>query len=152
VAGGRARGKQPFPVQTDITVTILIARSWDHAQHYCRKPDRTPTSEVDNVRQALRPLRRFYGETPARKFEPLAAAALQKKMIESRLRADGHQSPEQSHPHALQVRNRQGADCVIGIRGAAYPARLAAGRSHDQELAAKSLPNASCQIPASRSG
>ena len=65
-----------------ITVSTLIAGFWDHAQRYYRKPDGTPTSEVDNMRQALRPLRRFYGETPAKKFGPLAMAALQQKMIE----------------------------------------------------------------------
>jgi hypothetical protein len=64
-----------------ITVTVLIAGFWDHAQRYYRKPDGTPTSEVDNMRQALRPLRRLYGETSATKFGPLALKALQQHMI-----------------------------------------------------------------------
>ena len=33
---------------TGITVSILIAGFWEHAQRYYRKPDGTATSEVDN--------------------------------------------------------------------------------------------------------
>jgi integrase len=44
-------------------------------------PDGQPTSEVDNLRQALRPLRKLYGATPAASFGPLALKALQRHMV-----------------------------------------------------------------------
>src|SRR5688572_20081640 len=55
-----------------ITVTILVAEFWEHAQRYYRKPDGSPTSEVDNMRQALRPLRKLYGESLVTAFGPLS--------------------------------------------------------------------------------
>jgi len=85
-----------------ITISILIAGFCHHAQRYYRKPDGTPTSEVDNMRQA-RPLRRFYGDTPAKKFGPLAMAALQQKMIELGWVPHVHQPPDQPRPHVLHV-------------------------------------------------
>ena len=42
-----------------------------------------PTSEQDNIRQALRPLRRLYGHTPAKDFGPLALKAVRRAMIAS---------------------------------------------------------------------
>src|SRR5215203_2512915 len=58
----KSRGRQSEPTtpgdDDGITVSVLIAAFWDHAQRYYRKPDGTPTSEVDNMRQALRPLRK----------------------------------------------------------------------------------------------
>ena len=45
--------------------------------------DGRPTSEQDNIRQALRFLRRLYGHTPARDFGPLALKAVRQSMIEA---------------------------------------------------------------------
>ena len=45
--------------------------------------DGEPTSERDNIRQALRPLRRLYGHTPARDFGPLALKAVRRAMIDA---------------------------------------------------------------------
>ncbi len=45
--------------------------------------DGTPTGELDNFRDALRPLRRFYGGTPAKDFGPLALRAVREEMIKS---------------------------------------------------------------------
>jgi integrase len=79
------RGRQPVPGPTDVqpassTVSQLIAAYWRHAQDYYRHADGTPTSEVDCIRQALRPLRRLYGATPVTSFGPLALKALQREM------------------------------------------------------------------------
>ena len=43
--------------------------------------DGTPTSEVDNLRQALRPLRKLYEETPAADFGPKSLKAVRGEMI-----------------------------------------------------------------------
>jgi integrase len=45
-------------------------------------PDGTPSSEMENFRQALRHLRALYGHTEATAFGPLALRAVQNKMIE----------------------------------------------------------------------
>jgi integrase len=79
-----ATGRQLVPDQSEdegITVSSVIAAFWMHAQTYYRHPDGTPTSEVENIRQALRPLRRLYAASPAGKFGPLALEALQREMI-----------------------------------------------------------------------
>jgi integrase len=49
-------------------------------KHY-RRPDGTPTSEQQLIRQALRPLRRLYGHTLARDFGPLALKAVRTEII-----------------------------------------------------------------------
>src|SRR5262249_43516012 len=41
-----------------------------------------PTSEVDTIRQAMRPLKALYGPTQAAEFGPLALAAVQQRMID----------------------------------------------------------------------
>ena len=57
------------------TVNELILAYWQFAQNYYRKPDGSPTSEIENIRQALRPLRRLYGPKHAAEFGPLALVA-----------------------------------------------------------------------------
>jgi integrase len=52
-----------------------------HCQGYYRHPDGTPTSEPDNIRLALRPLKRLYGHTPAAEFDSLALEAVRDEMI-----------------------------------------------------------------------
>src|SRR4051812_11255619 len=82
-----ARGGRPPvpaaapPAPPAVTVTVLVDRFWAHAQTYYRKPDGTPTSEVDTLRQVLRLLRRLYGSTPAADFGPLKLKAVREAMI-----------------------------------------------------------------------
>jgi len=57
IANGRQRPIDPH----EITVTELVARFWSHAKHHHRRSNGTPTSEVDNDRWALRPLKALYG-------------------------------------------------------------------------------------------
>jgi integrase len=66
---------------TGLTVVELIDRYWQHVQSYYRKPDGTPTSEQDTIRQALRPLKRLYSRTPVAEFGPRALKALRHVMI-----------------------------------------------------------------------
>jgi integrase len=67
------------------TVGEMILAVWEHAQKHYRGPDGTPTGELDNLRDALRPLRRLYGHTPAGDFGPLALRAVREEMIRSGL-------------------------------------------------------------------
>jgi hypothetical protein len=54
------------------------------ADGYYRKND-APTGEADNIRYAVRPLRRLYGHTLAKEFGPLALKAVRQAMIQSGL-------------------------------------------------------------------
>jgi len=69
-------GRQP-----DLTVGGLIFAYLEHAREYYRHPDGRPTREVDNLRDALRPLGDLYGHTPAGEFGPLALRAVREEMV-----------------------------------------------------------------------
>ena len=57
-----------------LTINELILAFWTrHAETHYRRADGTPTGELDNYRDSLRPLRRLYGRTPASDFSPLEA-------------------------------------------------------------------------------
>ena len=78
-----ARGKQHVP-PTDgsaLSVVELIAAFLYHAKEYYRRPDGTPTSEVKNYRDAMRPLKKLYGRTRAADFDLLALKAVRGEMI-----------------------------------------------------------------------
>jgi len=60
----------------------VTARFWEYSQQHYRRSDGTPTSEPNNIRQALRPLKDLYGNTLAKDFGPLALKAVRQKMIE----------------------------------------------------------------------
>ncbi len=67
-----------------MTVAEVIAAYWKHADVYYRK-NGEPTSEVGSIREAMRPLRRLYGDTLAIDFGPAALEACQQSMIEAKL-------------------------------------------------------------------
>ena len=77
IANGR-RLPQAVP---DLSIGELIARYREHAGTYYRHPDGTPTSEVDNIRQAMKPLRLLYGKLAAAEFSPLKLQALRETMM-----------------------------------------------------------------------
>ena len=64
----------------DLTVNELLLAYWRHVRGYYIK-DGKPTSEPDTIRQALRPLRELYGDTPAFMFGPLNLKAVRQSMI-----------------------------------------------------------------------
>ena len=55
----------------DLTVTEVIAAFWEYARRYYVKNGK-PTDEQTAIKQALRPLGRLFGATPASEFGPLA--------------------------------------------------------------------------------
>ena len=82
----RPPARSPSADVTTLKVNDLILAFWErHAQGHYRHPDGSPTGELDNYRDSLRPLRRLYGLTPAGNFGPLALKAVRGAMIESGL-------------------------------------------------------------------
>lgn len=66
-----------------LAVDELVLAFWDrHVVAYYVKNGR-PTSEQDNIRQALRFLRKLYGHFPARDLGPQALKAVRQAMIDS---------------------------------------------------------------------
>jgi integrase len=68
-----------------LTVNQLILAFWRHAEQHYRHADGTPTGELDNLREALRPVRRLYGLTAAHDFGPLALRAVREEMVRAGL-------------------------------------------------------------------
>jgi integrase len=68
-------------IPTDLTVSGLVLAYWSrHVTTYYVKKGK-PTSEQDNIRQALHFVRHLYGHTPAARFGPLALKAVREAMI-----------------------------------------------------------------------
>ncbi|WP_439621563.1 hypothetical protein [Gemmata sp.] len=51
------------------------------AQAYYRHADGTPTSELEDIRHAVRPLRELFGLTAAREFGPMALKRVREAMV-----------------------------------------------------------------------
>lgn len=66
---------------SDLTVNELVLAYLRHVDGYYLK-DGQPTSEVKDIRLALKPLRKLYGHSLAREFGPLALKAVRSKFIE----------------------------------------------------------------------
>jgi integrase len=71
--------------QGELTVNELILAYWEHAKKHYRSPDGKPTGELDNFRDALRPLRKLYGHTLAHSFSPLALRTVREEMVKAGL-------------------------------------------------------------------
>jgi integrase len=90
IAQWNANGRQPINTQDTqtttppLTVSELILRYWTFATAYYVKNGR-PTGEADNIRLALRPLRKLYGSTPAHQFGPKALLLVRQAMIDDGL-------------------------------------------------------------------
>ncbi len=76
------RSIKPKPAEASPSVDDLILAYFRHVQAYYVKDGR-PTSEQDNIRQALRFLRRCHGRTPAGEFGPVALKVVRQSMIDA---------------------------------------------------------------------
>src|SRR5437868_2778083 len=85
LAAGRGRPQQVEARAEGPTVGEVVLAFWKHAETHYRGADRMPTQELENVKEALKPLRRLYGRTPARSFGPLTLRAVRTDMIRSGL-------------------------------------------------------------------
>ena len=92
IARGRrpARATDAADPAAGLTISMMIHAFWEHAKKYYLHPDGTPTSEQENLRQALRPLKRLYGPTPAAQFGPLALKAVRAEMLRPTTYTDKH--------------------------------------------------------------
>src|SRR5262249_42266572 len=81
----QATGRRlPPPTQAtaggDITVAEVILAYWRFAEGYYQKTGE-PTSQLDRIRHALRPVRELYGHTLARDFGPKSLKAVRERML-----------------------------------------------------------------------
>ncbi len=76
----RERKDAPSPEFDGLTVAELILRFLRHAETHYRHADGSPTGTARNFKDAIRPLRRLYGRTPAAKFGPKSLRALREEM------------------------------------------------------------------------
>ena len=76
----------PPPAAGDtLTINDLLLAFWRWAETHYRTPDGNPGRELDNLRDALRPLRRAFGSSLARAFGPQALRAVREDMIQAGL-------------------------------------------------------------------
>ena len=75
---------RPQDALHQFSVEELILSYWHFAEgYYCRNGQ--PTQELGAIRDALRPLRKLYGNTPAAEFGPKALRTVRQQMVESGL-------------------------------------------------------------------
>jgi integrase len=70
---------------SDISINEMLLRFLDHAEQHYRNAAGEPTGEVENYKDAMRPLKALYGETLASEFGPLKLKALQRHMVQAGL-------------------------------------------------------------------
>jgi integrase len=92
VAEWLANGRRPplpaGPGGSDLTVNELALAFLRWAEGYYRKGGKV-TSEISNIKTAIRPLRKRYGHTPARDFGPLALKVVREELIKAELTRSG---------------------------------------------------------------
>ncbi|MCK6458104.1 MAG: site-specific integrase [Phycisphaerae bacterium] len=85
VAEWLANGRQLRLPPEQITVKEMIARYWLHAEQYYRNADGVVSRELENIRDAMRPVRELFATLPAAKFGPKALRTIRQKMIDAGL-------------------------------------------------------------------
>ena len=81
VANGRQQQKTP----EEITINELLARFWVYAEGYYQDVAGNPTTEIGNLRVALRPVSEIYGQTKAIEFGPRALKTVRQRMVDKGL-------------------------------------------------------------------
>lgn len=64
-----------------LTINELLLSYWRWAEKTYRDGDGAPTRELDNLKDALRPLRKLYGDADAARFGPMALRTVREDMI-----------------------------------------------------------------------
>ena len=86
LANGRRPPEPPAEVPADdgVTVDELIVGYLEFAGLHYRK-NNTPTKELGNIKDSLRPLHQLYGSTPAAGFGPKRLKTIRERMIADKL-------------------------------------------------------------------
>jgi integrase len=77
LAAGRRLPTDP----ATITIAEVVSQFRQHAKRYYRDADANVSRSVDNFDEALRPVLKLYGKTPAAEFGPLRLKACRDQMI-----------------------------------------------------------------------
>lgn len=80
-----ANGRQPEKASEEISISELVARFWIHVEKYYRDAAGRPTTEVGNLRIAMRYMCDVYGSTRAMEFGPRALKTVRQQMIDNGL-------------------------------------------------------------------
>jgi integrase len=88
IAEWLAAGRRPMLADegpgADLTINEMLLAYLNHADTYYVKNGK-PTTEPGNIRTALRPLRKLFGDLPARDFGPRKLQCVRQAMIDSGL-------------------------------------------------------------------
>jgi integrase len=84
-SNGRRLPQRFGAVDESLSVAEIMVRYWRWAESYYRDDDGQPARELENIREALKPLRRLYGQTTANEFGPLALRSLQQQLAKDGL-------------------------------------------------------------------
>jgi integrase len=84
LAAGRRLQAIPAEQPASVSVNELLVAFWRHAEQHYRDLEGRTTDELENLRDALRPLRELYGTLPAAEFSPLKLKSVRQKLLDSR--------------------------------------------------------------------
>ncbi len=79
LAGGGRTNAPP----DSITIVELIDAFWKFAEGYYANPNSDTTPELACYKQAFKPLKALYSETPAQDFGPIALKAVRQRMVDT---------------------------------------------------------------------
>jgi integrase len=86
---------------SDLTIHELILRFWLHVEKHYRRPDGSPTSEIDSYRMSFKPLKRLYGDALAKEFGPLSLKAVREAMVSGSWLTEAEKAKRQEEGHKL---------------------------------------------------
>lgn len=81
LATSPAARSSPARASSGPTVDQVLLAFWKYAEPHYRRPDGKPSTELEELRRSVIPLRKLYGHTPAADFGPKALAAVRQQMI-----------------------------------------------------------------------
>jgi integrase len=84
LAAGRRLQPVPSKQPEGVSINELLLAFWRHAEQHYRDAMGVPTDELENLRDALRPLKELYGTLPAVEFSPLKLKAVRQKLLDAR--------------------------------------------------------------------
>jgi len=121
--------------RSTLTVDELALRFLDHAESYYRNDGR-PSGEAYNVRVALRPLVRIFGQSLVTEFGPLKLKAVREAMIETRWK----RTSINRNVQRIKAAFRWGVENEIVPAGVYHALQAVRGLSRGRSAAVESQP------------